>query len=175
MEEEEAKTPGPPRRAAKLTDEQRSRILELASRPLGVREISRQTGLGRKLVRRVLEEAGTLGPATPTTPASKLDPFREAIAEKVGKNLTVERILREIQEQGYEGGRTILREHPTFHTSKQAVGDSRRAVRRGDRQARSRRDGRFRGRRKPRSPRRGSRTGSTTTPARERTSTPRTV
>jgi len=126
MEEEEAKkpdpspspepeskpTPKPPRRSARtLTEDERSRILELAGRKLGTREIARQTGLGRKLVRSVLEEAGKLGPAVPPSPASKLDPFRQAIAERVAKGLTSERILREIQEQGYTGGRTILREH----------------------------------------------------------------
>jgi len=126
MEEEEAKKPDPspssepeskpapkpPRRRARtLTEDERSRILELAGRKLGTRGIARQTGLGRKLVRSVLEEAGKLGPAAPPAPASKLDPFRQAIAEKVAKGLTSERILREIQEQGYTGGRTILREH----------------------------------------------------------------
>lgn len=118
METEDEKKP-PRRSARRLSEEERSRILELARAKRSVREIAKRTGLGRKLVRRVLEEAGEMTrnvspsstPATPAAKASKLDPFRELIAEKVAKNLTVERILREIQEQGYTGGRTILREH----------------------------------------------------------------
>ncbi|MBI5549462.1 MAG: hypothetical protein HY901_36715, partial [Deltaproteobacteria bacterium] len=43
--------------------------------------------------------------------ASLLDPFLLAIAEKVAKGITTTRILRELQEEGYEGGRTILAEH----------------------------------------------------------------
>lgn len=114
--EDETKKPKPPRRSSrKVSDEERARILELARAKRSVREIAKQTGLGRKLVGRVLAEAGEARPSaatpSPVEKASKLDPFRELIAEKVAKNLTVERILREIQEQGYEGGRTILREH----------------------------------------------------------------
>ncbi len=125
MTDEEAKTPDPtpspeptepgpkpPRRSARtLTDPERQRILELAERRLGTREIARQTGLGRKLVRALLETAGKLGPPTPAAEASKLDPFREAIAERVAKNLTATRILRELLPLGFTGGLTILKEH----------------------------------------------------------------
>ena len=48
----------------------------------------------------------------PAERASKLDPFRAQIKEKVlDQNLTTVRILRELQESGYTGGRTILADY----------------------------------------------------------------
>jgi transposase len=41
---------------------------------------------------------------------SKLDPFREQIRQRVDKDLTATRILREIRQLGYDGGRTIVAE-----------------------------------------------------------------
>jgi len=77
-------------------------------------------GRDRKLVRRILVAAGCdlgeparalaheaakgLAPARPT----KLDPFHALIREKAAKGLTGRRILRELREQGYTGGKTIL-------------------------------------------------------------------
>jgi transposase len=52
-----------------------------------------------------------LPPSARSGRASKLDAFHATIDEKVGKGLTVSRILREIGEQGYTGGRTILAEY----------------------------------------------------------------
>jgi transposase len=43
--------------------------------------------------------------------ASRLDPFRERIVTLVKKDLTATRILREIRDLGFPGGRTILAEH----------------------------------------------------------------
>lgn len=110
----------PPRRPPKqtprvLSPEEHQRILELAPHASS-REIASRLGLGRKIVRRVLAEAATPPPtptsARPTTSdvglTSKLDPFREAIAARVKKGLTTTRILREITELGYTGGRSIL-------------------------------------------------------------------
>jgi transposase len=78
----------------------------------GTREIARRVNCSRKIVRRVLSEHGSLAPPARTTDKpSKLDPFRETIAEKVAKELTVSRILREIQALGYSGARSILAEH----------------------------------------------------------------
>ncbi len=99
-----------------ITDEQRAEILRLATEVRwGARQIAKNLGLSRSQVRTVLEAAR---PATrepdPTTEkaedgsASLLDPFRLTIADKVAKGITTTRILRELQEEGYEGGRTIL-------------------------------------------------------------------
>jgi len=73
------------------------------------RAIARRVGLSRKIVRRVLREERPPSLAIPT-PGSKLQPFLPAITERVGKGLKGPRILREIQEMGYQGGHTILGE-----------------------------------------------------------------
>ena len=74
----------------------------------GSREIAHRVALSRKIVRRILAEEGELKKPSPTVPASKLEPFHPMIKDKVAKGLTVTRILREIREQGYTGGRSIL-------------------------------------------------------------------
>jgi transposase len=107
--------PTPPRRRpGPLEPETVERLLALRREERSTREIAQRLQLGRKVVRRILKEAGlTEAPAhrsqppRPTT-ASKLDPFRLAIEERVAKDLTTERILRELRELGYTGGRSIL-------------------------------------------------------------------
>jgi transposase len=56
-----------------------------------------------------LDPARHQGATSPAT--SKLDAFREAIEQRVQARLTTTRILREIRELGYTGGRTILADH----------------------------------------------------------------
>jgi len=75
-----------------------------------MRRIALRVGHDRKTVRRILQEEGLLDRHPPER-AGKLDPFREAIQERIRKRLTVTRILREIRAQGYTGGRTILAEY----------------------------------------------------------------
>jgi len=88
----------------------------------GSREIARRVGHSRKIVRRVLNEQGCLPPPPEqTSKVSKLEPFRQRIEEKVGKELTVSRILREIREQGYSGGRSILTEYVQTLRSKSGL------------------------------------------------------
>ena len=98
-----------------VTDELTEEIVRLHEMKFSVRKMAEKTGLGRKVVRRVLSEKGLIKnpPPQPSLPkgASKLDPFKERIREKMDKNLTVSRILREITEQGYTGGRSILAKH----------------------------------------------------------------
>lgn len=75
------------------------------------RQIAKRVGLRRELVGRVLKANGrTKQPvhSLTQTAASKLDPFREAIAERVSKGLTATRIQREIRKLGYQGRKTIL-------------------------------------------------------------------
>jgi len=74
----------------------------------GSREIAHRIRLSRKIVRRILSEEGCLEKPSPLSPASKLEPFHPMIKGRVAKGLTVSRILREIREQGYTGGRSIL-------------------------------------------------------------------
>jgi transposase len=83
-------------------------ILRLAE-IYGTRQIASRVGLSRKIVRRILLEAGRT--AAPASPGGRLLPFLEPIRALVEKKLRVSRILREIREIGYTGGRTILAEH----------------------------------------------------------------
>jgi hypothetical protein len=57
----------------------------------------------------VLREEGLIPPPTPAK--NKLDGFHDQIDERIQKRLKVTRILREIRELGYQGGRTILAQY----------------------------------------------------------------
>ncbi len=92
-----------------LLQEERE-IVQLHQQGYGTRQIARRVCHDRKTVRRVLLQKGLLHPIS-TPPPNKLDPFRELIRQKVDKNLTLTRILREIREAGYSGGRTILSDY----------------------------------------------------------------
>ena len=95
-------------RAKNLDPSVRKQILELEPQ-FSTRKIAKCLGLSRKLITTVLEEEGRLPRVSPIT-ENKLTPFQEALAERVAKNLTATRILRELKELGYQGGRTILAE-----------------------------------------------------------------
>lgn len=110
------RTHGKRRRRVALSARQRSKIVKLHRQSFGTRKIAKKLGLGRKVVRGVLAELGYLGSksgarAQVASRASKLEPFRERIKEKVDKGLTVSRVLREIRSEGYDGGRTILADY----------------------------------------------------------------
>lgn len=99
-----------------LSAETRNQILSLNQMDYGTRRIARRLGCSRKIVRRVLGEAGLIphqrqAHSSPRHKSqSKLAPFQTLIEEKVQKGLTTSRILREISQMGYQGGRTILAE-----------------------------------------------------------------
>ena len=103
-----AAKPGPPKTT--VPRETQNEIVRLHAY-YGTREIARRVGWSRKIVRRILSEQGCLPPPQRTRGSSKLEPFLETIEQKVKKGITVTRILREISEQGYSGGRSILSEH----------------------------------------------------------------
>jgi transposase len=84
----------------------RQEILRLHQEGYGMRRIAPRVGRCRKVVRQVLDEEGVSHPPPPQP--SKLLPFRDLIGDKVKKRLTTSRILREIREAGYQGGRSIL-------------------------------------------------------------------
>lgn len=99
-------------RPPRVTEEQRAEILRLSSEvKRGQRQIAKSLGLTRRQVRTVLESAQPEGKEKTDTGAKLLDPYLLAIAERVEKGITTTRILREITEDGYHGGRTILSEH----------------------------------------------------------------
>jgi transposase len=77
----------------------------------GTRQIAQRVALSRKIVRRILSEHGSLPAPRRPQASSKLDPFRASIQTKVASGLTTTRILREIRELGYSGGRSILAQY----------------------------------------------------------------
>ena len=79
-----------------LLQEERE-IVQLHQQGYGTRQIARRVCHDRKTVRRVLLQEGLLHPISTPPPPNKLDPFRELIRQKVDKNLTLTRILREIR------------------------------------------------------------------------------
>ena len=105
------KPPSPGNRRGRIPNEipkeTREEIVRLYNLGLGTRKIRDRLGESRKVIRRVLEEKNLLEAKLET---SKLVPFAEAIEKRVAVGLTISRILREIQEIGYTGGRTILAE-----------------------------------------------------------------
>jgi transposase len=114
-----AKTPPSPKRKKRkprkeLTTELAEEIVRLHGMGFSVRKTAKTTGLGRKVVRRVLVEKGIVENSPPPPrlkTSSKLDPYKERIKEKMAKHLTCTRILREIKQEGYDGGRTILADY----------------------------------------------------------------
>ncbi len=87
-----------------------ARELEQATGRVNISELARETGFDRKTVRRYLSLDRP--PETPRrrNKPSKLDPYKPYILERLEKypRLSAVRLLKEIQEQGYEGKITIL-------------------------------------------------------------------
>lgn len=73
-----------------------------------IKEIARQTGLARNTVRNAIRRGGVSRRAG----SSKLDPYKEYLVARLSEypGLTVEKLIREIQAQGYTGGTSILAE-----------------------------------------------------------------
>jgi transposase len=79
----------------------------------------------------VLEQAGRLEATAETqAEAKKLRPFHDAIEKRVALGLTTSRILREIKELGYPGGRTILANYVRPLRAKLALGPQKGVKRR---------------------------------------------
>jgi transposase len=79
---------------------------------LSKKAIARKLGLDPKTVRRALKQE-TFSPASPHPRTSKLDAYKEKIAEllKHYANLNAVRIHEEIRKMGYPGGISILRDY----------------------------------------------------------------
>lgn len=100
------------------SEAEKAEICRLYDHGDGTRKIANALGLTRYQVRKALLDAerlpGAAGPQSQkrrAKKASKLDPYREEIKERVANGLTSTRILREIQKLGYEGGRSILTDY----------------------------------------------------------------
>lgn len=87
-------------------------LLELKREGLSVRQISRLTGYDRKTVQRYLVEPCLPRYGPRVRRASKLDPHREYIEERLKAGVwNASVLLRELRTRGYEGGYSILKEH----------------------------------------------------------------
>ena len=117
------------RRSSKnVTTEDREQIVQLKACGYGTRRIADRLGHSRKVIRRILVEEGLLG-AKPAR-LSKLDEYRSLIHDKVQKDLTTSRILREIRNSGYTGGRTILAEYVRSLRAQLALPPKKKEVKR---------------------------------------------
>ena len=86
-------------------------ILELARRGLSKTEIARRLGLDRKTVRKYLKKEGKPPVARIRQRGTLIDPFAEYLRMRVAQGCTNGMVLlREIREQGYQGGYTILKD-----------------------------------------------------------------
>ncbi|OGS10984.1 MAG: hypothetical protein A2285_03840 [Elusimicrobia bacterium RIFOXYA12_FULL_57_11] len=90
--------------------DQRQMIIDLATIYSSARKIAPRVGLPRKIVTEVLREEGLLGKAKKLD-HKKLDAYQTKVAELVNEGIAITRILREIKNSGYTGGRTILGDH----------------------------------------------------------------
>jgi transposase len=84
-------------------------IEELKRQGLSIRAISRLTGMDRKTITKYLQAPGIPHYAPRPAEASKLDPFKFQLEERMKAGVWNARVLlRELREQGYQGGYTIL-------------------------------------------------------------------
>ena len=99
--------------AGMLTQEQAVEIRVLARRGVGIREIARQLGCSRNTVRRYLndEDAGRYKTRPPRE--TKLEAFKPYLVERIEaarpRWIPATVLLRELREQGYEGGVSQLK------------------------------------------------------------------
>jgi transposase len=89
-----------------MTPEEQDEIRDLYRQQWKIRAIARKLGRDPKTIRKVLCRSRGEEP-----PPSKLENFKDRIKELAAKKLKAPRILRELQAQGYEGKKTILKEY----------------------------------------------------------------
>jgi len=90
-----------------VSPEERDEIIRL-SEFYGTRKLAERFCVGRRVIRGILDEAGRSVVERQSKRESILGPDILAIEERVDKGISITRILREIGERGYSGGRTIL-------------------------------------------------------------------
>jgi transposase len=95
-------------------------VVTLYSRGWTIRRISRELGLSRGRIRRYLVSNTTGRDTTPgddppvqKSVRSKLDPYKELIADLMGKysNISGQRIFEHLKHKGFDGGITIVRDY----------------------------------------------------------------
>ena len=87
-------------------------IRDLHHQGLNISQISRETGYHRNTVRKYLTAQTMPVPAPRRVRPSKLDPFKEYIQQRIRDYpLSAARIYREIQERGFDGKYTIVKDY----------------------------------------------------------------
>jgi transposase len=88
-------------------------VLRLAADGCGLKEIARRTGFSRNTIRKYLRNPSLPRYGPRETSPSKLDPFKEYLQRRaIGEGVwNAERLLRELRELGYGGGKTILKDY----------------------------------------------------------------
>ncbi len=87
-------------------------IRDLHHQGLNISQISRETGYHRNTVRKYLTAQTMPVPAPRKVRPSKLDPFKEYIQQRIRDYpLSAARIYREIQERGFDGKYTIVKDY----------------------------------------------------------------
>ena len=100
-------------------------IHQLREQGESITAIARRSGLDRKTVRKYLQrglEGPRYGPRAPRPRV--IDPYREYLRERLSRypKLTAMRLLREIRELGYRGGRTAVTDYVAAMRPRVAVG-----------------------------------------------------
>lgn len=87
-------------------------IRTLVEKGMYQKDIARQLDVHPRTIRRALERGGPPPGMRPRAHHSKLDPFKDTIDELLRDNVwNVMVIMRELQERGYTGGITIVRDY----------------------------------------------------------------
>jgi len=85
---------------------------ELKAKGKSIRAIARETGRSRNTVRKYLRAEGIPERKPHPKRGSKLDPYKDTIQEPINLGIfNCEVIYERIKEEGYTGGRTILRDY----------------------------------------------------------------
>jgi transposase len=86
-------------------------LRDLFNRDLSISEIARRTGHSRGTIRKYLSTQAPVAPQKKSKKPSKLDDYREYIISRVHDYpLSASRIYREIQDQGFTGKYTIVKD-----------------------------------------------------------------
>lgn len=87
-------------------------IYDLAGQGVGIREIAERLGISRNTVRTYLRAEEVPKQKAPPPRSSKLDPYKRYLDERLADGLQNCALLhRELQERGYAGGITILKDY----------------------------------------------------------------
>lgn len=105
---------------SRSSEEIRNLVVVLTNQGMSRRKIARELGISRNTVKRIInnvEDVRSQGhsilPQPPQRRPSKLDDFGNFIKEQLDQfpNITAVRLRENLQEQGFDGGYTIVREH----------------------------------------------------------------